>query len=173
MEDSTKIIIISITIVSIIIILLLVINNLSLSKKAKGYQAKYPSSYICLDGDKVRSLSECLIDNFFYQHGIEHKYEDVILKSVNSKEKQYKYDWYLPKIDLYIEFFGYSGKKYQQNTEDKKVFYRKHHLKMLGLIPADLANIQESLPEKFGKEWEQISTVKHCPNCGESLDRRM
>jgi hypothetical protein len=171
-EQKTLLIIMAAVIV-FVLILLLIMNNLRLSKEKKGYNANYPSSYKCLDGHRVRSLSELMIDNFFFQNGIKHEYEAVILKTVNSADKQYKYDWYFPEVDVYVEFFGFSGKKYKENTEAKKKFYRKHRLNMIALTPDVLANVPEQIPEKFGQYWEKTVHVKHCPNCGEEFDSRL
>ncbi len=174
MDESTKIMLLLMaSVILFVIVLLLLINNLKRPKKKKEYQAQYPSSYICQDGHKVKSLSELLVDNYFYRHGIKHEYEDVILKTLGPDEKKYKYDWYFPEVDVYIEFFGFSGNKYKQNTEDKINFYRKHHLTMIALRPDDLANVDESLPEKLGEFWDKVITAKHCPNCGNELDARL
>ncbi len=159
--------------VFIVIILFLVYlwNNLRLKiKDAALYQAKYPPHYQCLDGHIVRTLSECLIDDFFYRHNIEHRYEDVILKNA---DKQYKYDWYLPEVELYVEFFGFSGKKYKETQADKIKFYRFHQLKMIPLDPMDLEKVEETLPVKFASVWKKIATDRHCPHCGKTLDNRV
>jgi len=159
-------------ILSFILITILIVKRLNSKFKTeeKKYRANYPSRYICFDGEKVRSLSECIIDNYFYTNGIQHHYEDIILKT---SEKQYKYDWYLPEIDVYVEFFGFSGKTYSQKTEDKIEFYRKHNLKMIALNPSDLDNIEEKIPMKFGVFWNKMIHSYHCPNCGSKFDNRV
>jgi len=160
--------------ICLVLIIVFLFNNLRFYKKKvreeEEYKAKYPSSYLCQDGHKVRSLSECLIDDFFHKNGVKHNYEDIILKSA---EKQYKYDWFLPTIDCYVEFFGYSGKEYKENTANKIDFYRKHALQMIAIDPSDLADIRTQIPEKFGKLWEKIINSHHCPNCGVPLDPRL
>lgn len=157
-------------IIIIVILSVILLNNWQKSRKSQQYQAKYPSKYICMDGDVVRSISECLLDNYFYRHGIQHTYEDVIVKSA---EHQYKYDWYFPKIDTYIEFFGYSGNKYHKNSEDKRKFYIKNRLSMIEIGPQELDDLDHKIPAKFGKLWDQITTERHCPHCGQTLDDRM
>lgn len=158
----------------LIFIIVLLINNLNKkSKESGGYNSNYPSSYLCQDGHRVRSLSELHIDDFFFKHGIPHEYEDVIIKSVNSAEKQYKYDWYFPESDMYVEFFGFSGKTYKENTENKKKFYRVHNLSMVALYPDVLGNVDEKIPEQFGKLWSKLIHPRHCPNCGDELDKRL
>ena len=174
MDQSTKIMLISmVALALLILVIVLVLNNLKLVKKKDDYKAKYPSSYLTVEGHKVKSLSEMIIDNFFFDNGIKYEYENVIIKSVNKEEKAYKYDWYFPVVDVYVEFFGYSGNKYKANTDNKIKFYRKHNLKLIALSPDDLANFQEQIPEKFGEYWEQVINIKHCPNCGKELDKRV
>ena len=155
----------------LVLISVWIINHLRIkAKHGKGYTSNYPSSYLCSDGHKVRSLSECVIDDFFSRKGIIHKYEDIILKTAG---KKFKYDWYLNEVDIYVEFFGFSGKKYKETTEEKKKFYRKNNLKMVSLEPDVLSNIEEKIPEKFGKLWKDIIHEKHCPSCGNALDDRL
>ena len=155
----------------LVLISVYIINHLRIKvKHSKGYTAKYPSSYLCSDGHKVRSLSECVIDDYFTRNGIVHKYEDVILKTTG---KKFMYDWYFKEVDLYIEFFGFSGKKYKDTMEEKISFYRTNKLKMVSLEPDVLSNIEEKIPEKFGKLWKEIIHEKHCPSCGNTLDDRI
>ena len=138
-------------------------------KTNKRYKAKYPSKYIALDGDACRSLSELIVDNCLYRNGIQHTPEKIIKKS---SKKKYKYDWYLPVVDVYIEFFGYSGKNYFKRKGEKKRFYKRNHLKMIALEPIDLIHIDESLKNKLGKNWQKVVNSKHCPRCGKNLDNR-
>ena len=150
--------------------ILYVVYRLGKKDPSQRYVSKYPSTYICADGDKARSLSEVLIDNFFFKNGIEHKAEDVIVKSGNGPK--YKYDFYLPRVDVYVEFFGYRGKKYFETRLKKEKFYKKHKLTMIAIIPSDLADLERSLKDKFAEYWDKIAVEKHCPGCGASLDRR-
>ncbi|MCF2138780.1 MAG: hypothetical protein K9W44_01830 [Candidatus Lokiarchaeota archaeon] len=171
MEWNTELFLLLMGFIIILVILIVIIANLwQKNRTVQAYQAKYPSRYVCLDGDVVRSISECLVDNFLYRNGIAHKYEDVIVKSA---AHQYKYDWYLPDLDLYLEFFGFSGKKYKETMEKKRKFYRTNHLSMMEIIPSDLSDLNTKLKEKFGKQWEKIAHGRHCPHCGGILDDRV
>jgi hypothetical protein len=135
-----------------------------------GEKNQYPSSFLCQDGDKVRSVSECLIDNFFTDKGIQHKYEDII----DPSEGKYKYDWYFPSTKLYLEFFGYHGRKYQQSRATKEHIYKKNHMRMIAIEPQDLANLEQKLLLKIGADtWDKIAGGKHCPHCGKDLDNRL
>lgn len=140
--------------------------------KVTKYRAKYPSKYLCLDGHYARSLSEVIVDNCLYINGVNHDSEGEILKK-NTGERRFKFDWYLPDSKIFIEFFGYSGKKYYKNRKDKEKFYKRHRLAMISLEPDDLADIEKSLKNKLGKIWKSKKEGKFCPNCGEKLDLRI
>ncbi|MHA1727675.1 MAG: hypothetical protein ACTSWY_02970 [Promethearchaeota archaeon] len=155
----------------LVVIIIFIIKHYR--KKVRGYRAKYPSNYECIDGHRVRSLSELIIDNCLFRNGISHKNEDIIL---NNSGKKYKFDWFLPDIDVYLEFFGFSGKKYHETRIEKEKFYRKNHLKMIAIEPFDLINIEDGLKHKLGKSWKTIvknGISRFCPQCGEKLDKRV
>ncbi|KKL83949.1 hypothetical protein LCGC14_1969600, partial [marine sediment metagenome] len=81
----------------------------------KKYVPKVATSFRCLDGHVVRSKGELIIDNHLHRLGIEHEYENTI----RVRGKPIKYDWYLPKSKIYIEYWGYHGKNYMKRKEEK------------------------------------------------------
>ena len=95
---------------------LLVIWLVFLRKKETAYRAKFPSFYYCVDGDKVRSLSEVVIDDCLTRNNVKHVYEGIIEEGA----RKFKYDWFLPDSNTYVEFFGYSGKKYAETRKEKE-----------------------------------------------------
>jgi hypothetical protein len=144
-------------------------------KWRRRYQTPYPSRYTCIDGHRVRSLAELLIDNWFYTQKVRHRYEDIIIH----EGRKYKYDWYLEDYGLYIEFFGYSGKKYFETKREKEKFYAKHRLTMLAIAPENLADLHQFLKNKLQlKTLDLLDSLdlephaKYCPNCGEILQYR-
>jgi hypothetical protein len=139
------------------------------ARQEKQYQAKFPGSYICKDGHKVRSLSELAIDNFFTDHLVQHEYEQPILPKA---DRNFKYDWYLPEIDIYLEFFGFHGRTYFETRKTKEKFYKAAKLHMIAIEPMDLARLEESIPAKLGSDWTRIARYPHCPHCGEQLEQR-
>jgi len=152
----------------IIFILLLLFYILILRKSQKEYIQSYPGAYICDDGHKVRSLSELVIDNALSKYNIKHNYEDYISKK--SDEPKFKYDFYLPDYDVYIEFFGFSGRNYFRNKKIKENFYKQKNLKLIVFEPKDLAEINKSLREKL--IIKKFDKNKFCPRCGCNLDER-
>jgi hypothetical protein len=137
--------------------------------KNKGYKARYPSKYKCIDGHIVRSLSELLIDNYLHQNGIMHKFEDYIKKG---SSKHYKYDWFLPDSKIYVEFFGYSGRYYYNTRKEKEKFYKSNNLKLISINPEELGDLNNSMIQKLGKHGKKQINEKYCPNCGSMLDTR-
>ncbi|MHA1341375.1 MAG: hypothetical protein ACTSRZ_17425 [Promethearchaeota archaeon] len=159
----------------VIFILLLLFYIIVLKRKhkedIKNYIQQYPATYLCRDGHKVRSLSELILDNALYRHNIRHQYEDYVSKKEN--DPKYKYDFYLPDAEVYIEFFGFSGKKYHDTRIKKEKFYKQKRLKMVAFEPQDLVEIDKSLRVKLGFCWDKIASPRHCPNCGGELDERI
>ncbi len=101
----------------------------------------------CDDGDLVRSQNELQIDNWLYHNGIEHKYEEKLPLS------QLLYcDWYLPKCNVYIEFWGSVHLKDEgDHRKQKEKLYKKNGLKLIDIEEEDLRNLNEILTDKIGK----------------------
>ena len=60
-----------------------------------------------LKGDEVRSYEECEIANFLYLNGVAYEYEAPYEHETATAEKrQYKPDFHLPDLGIYIEHFG-------------------------------------------------------------------
>jgi hypothetical protein len=154
----------------LVIIIIWAIKFWQIRREGIEYRAKFPSAIYCLDGDKVKSLSERLIDDCLTRYGIQHHYEDYIKKT----EGKYKYDWYLPDAEIYLEFFGLSTRAYQEKRKLKEKIYKRNNMLMIPIEPMDLDRLEEKLQLKFGKKiWSQIAHSKHCPECGRELDHRL
>jgi len=137
-----------------------------LIKKGK---IKRPTSFICLDGHKVRSKGELIIDNHLHRLGIKHICEHTI----KVRGKSIKYDWFLPDYKIYIEYWGYYGKLYLRRKEEKIKLYKKGKLTLISIEDIMLANIYPNLENELKKYIKKgISSSKHCPNCGVELDER-
>jgi hypothetical protein len=127
---------------------------------------RYPSIYYAVDGHRCRSLSEVVIDNCLYRNGIRHRPEDFI----DARGANYKYDWYLPDADLYLEFYGSTNREYRANAARKEEFYRKCGKAMVAIEPPALARVDTALRELLAKYWAQITCrARYCPRCGGDL----
>ena len=134
----------------------------------KSYQPETPSSFKCLDGHIVRSKGELIIDNFLHNNNIQHEYE----KTIKVRGKPIRSDWYLPKIDIYIEYWGYFGKEYMKRKEEKIKLYKQGKLTLLSIENIMFKDIYLNLKTYFNGSIAQSMEKKHCPYCGVELDDR-
>ena len=76
------------------------------------------------DGHNVRSDGERAIDNYFFYHNIPHAYEKPLYLDKNKYGVEFiTPDFYLPQINTYVEFLGYSGVQYVKENEFKRKIY--------------------------------------------------
>ncbi len=137
----------------------------------KKFLPQRATSFKCLDGHIVKSKGELIIDNHLYRLGLAHEYENTI----RVKGDPIKYDWYLPKYDVYIEYWGYYGKEYMKRKVEKLGLYRKGKLKLISIEDIMLKDIYSNLIGELTKiiKLDKSSNSKiHCPNCGKVLDNR-
>ena len=60
-----------------------------------------------LKGEIVKSYGELEIANYLFSNNIEYEYEkEYKYETINKEYQQYYPDFYLPKYDIYIEYFG-------------------------------------------------------------------
>lgn len=71
------------------------------------YQYLTDNDIRSLKGEKVKSFGELRIANWIFQQGIEYRYEQNYAIAVNTMaRKQYQPDFFLPALNVYIEYFG-------------------------------------------------------------------
>jgi len=151
-----------------IIIILLIIIFLLKKLLSREFKIIRPSSFKCLDGHIVKSKGELIIDNALIYFGIQHEYERI----VNVYNNKIKSDWYLPESDLYIEYWGFFGKKYEKRKKEKIKLYQKGKLKLISIEESMLSDIFINLKNQLENYIEIKNLEKHCPNCGNKLDDR-
>lgn len=98
----------------------------------------------CDDGiNKVRSKDEKIIDDWLYNHGIEHEYE--------KKLPFHSWcDWYIQCGDVYIEYFGFDSYNNNLHKIERKIQkYKAHNLELIDLYPKDIKKIDTVLSEKM------------------------
>jgi len=134
----------------------------------KKHIPKIATSFKCLDGHVVRSKGELIIDNHLHRLGIDHEYESTI----RIRGLPLKYDWYLPKAKIYIEYWGYYGKNYMKRKEEKLSLYRKGKSKLISIEDIMLEDIYTNLEKELNRFLNKDTIKRHCPNCGIELDER-
>lgn len=75
----------------------------------------------------VRSKYERAVANFLFSHGIRYIYEKRY--QLNSNGTFIVPDFYLPDYDIYIEIWGFVGKR----AYNKRMWWKKHHYKKDGV----------------------------------------
>ena len=124
--------------------------------------------YPTIDGHRVKSSMEAIIDDALWNALIMHAYEQPIKEFVYERKKC---DWFIPitgpKKGIYIEYWGYSSAKYQKDREEKEALYKKYNVPYIGIekdAPKDskfidiiIQDLQRLSIEYFGfmPEWKK------------------
>jgi hypothetical protein len=160
--------------VLIIIIIIKIIQKAFITKKKEELpNSKRIQLFKCLDGHFVKSKGELIIDNYLTILGIDHIYE----KTIKIKGNNVKCDWYLPDNDIYIEYWGSSGQKYNKRKKEKLKLYKIANKKLISIeniMFGDLYSNIDKMLKKFLKSTDskKIFIPKYCNYCGMELDNR-
>ena len=109
-----------------------------------GYKAK--------DGHITKSYSERYLDDWLHEHlPYKHEYNWPVKRA----KREFLCDWYIPKIDLHIEYWEKTGWRATSAIELKRKFYEDHSLRAIDIYEDDLhladriipARIREVAPE--------------------------
>jgi DNA helicase IV len=130
-----------------------------------------------LKGELVKSLGECLVANYLFKQGIEYQYEvDYKHDVATIMYRQYKPDFYLPELDIYIEYFGIDRKrdtaryidrdKYHEGMEWKRGVHVEKKTKLIELFHYE--NMEGVLYESIDKQLEAFE-VEYNPLPDEAL----
>ena len=120
------------------------INELSVSKTSSGSRYKN-RSISCEDGHIVKSNGEFRIDQFLYKNDIVHAYEKIITLKDGS---QIKPDFYIPEIDVYIEYHGVKGSAwYNKMNKYKDNIFKLEQMTVLVISYKQEEQIEKILPK--------------------------
>ncbi len=98
---------------------------------------------------RVRSRGERKIVVFFQEHGIQFRYEPLLVLG----KVELHPDFFLPDYQVYVEFWGmaYDNPRYRANMKLKKELYQKHHVPLISLFPRHLSNLERKFPNLLAK----------------------
>lgn len=122
------------------------------------YRKQWVAEHQCDDGHYVRSYSEMLIDNWLYNRGIVHAYERSVFM-VSEPDAVVLSDFYLPKGDVYIEFWGLNDDQRYLERKNKKIkLYTENNKNLLSLEELDIKRLNDIMPRRLSefiddKEW--------------------
>jgi DNA helicase-4 len=82
-------------------------NDFEFDNLGDYYQYLTDNDIRSLKGDRVKSFGELTISNWLFNHGIEYQYQENFVFDVKTIEhRQYQPDFFLPELNIYIEYFG-------------------------------------------------------------------
>jgi len=103
-----------------------------------GYKAK--------DGHVTKSYGERYLDDWLHEHlPYKHEYNCPVKRA----KRQVLCDWYIPKIDLYIEYWEKTSWRQTGAIELKRKFYEGHSLRAIDIYEDDLRLADRIIPARI------------------------
>lgn len=90
------------------------------------------------DGTVVQSVGESRIAEWLTAHGIAYRY-DAKFRIIG--EFQIRPDFYLPELDVYVEYWGLDTPQYKMSMYKKQTLYQQEGKRLVSLYPADLPRL--------------------------------
>jgi len=103
-----------------------------------GYKAK--------DGHITKSYGERYLDDWLHEHlPYKHEYNCPVKRA----KREVLCDWYIPKIDLHIEYWEKRGWRGTRAIELKRKFYQDHSLRAIDIYEDDLRIADRIIPARI------------------------
>ena len=98
------------------------------------------------DGTVVQSKGERSIAEWLTAHGLAYRY-DAKFRIIG--EFQIRPDFYLPELDLYIEYWGLDTPQYKMSMYKKQTLYQQEGKRLISVYPKDLPVLDRLLSDKL------------------------
>jgi hypothetical protein len=98
------------------------------------------------DGTAVQSHGERRIAEWLTSHGLAYRY-DAKFRIIS--EFQIRPDFYLPELDLYIEYWGLDTPQYKMSMYKKQMLYQQEGKRLVSVYPRDLPSLNTLLSAKL------------------------
>jgi hypothetical protein len=98
------------------------------------------------DGTVVQSAGERRIAEWLMAHGLTYRY-DAKFRIIG--EFQIRPDFYLPELDVYIEYWGLDTPQYKMSMYKKQTLYQQEGKRLISVYPADLPRLGALLAAKL------------------------
>ena len=98
------------------------------------------------DGTVVQSEGERRIADWLAGHGLAYRY-DAKFRIIG--EFQIRPDFYLPELDVYIEYWGLDTPQYKMSMYKKQALYQQEGKKLISVFPKDLPLLDALLSAKL------------------------
>jgi len=98
------------------------------------------------DGTVVQSDGERRIADWLTAHGLAYRY-DAKFRII--AEFQIRPDFYLPELDVYIEYWGLDTPQYKMSMYKKQMLYQQEEKRLISVYPQDLSGLDGLLKAKL------------------------
>jgi hypothetical protein len=98
------------------------------------------------DGTVVQSAGERRIAEWLTAHGLAYRY-DAKYRIIG--EFQIRPDFYLPELDIYIEYWGLDTPQYKMSMYKKQTLYQQEGKRLISIYPSDLPRLGVLLNAKL------------------------
>ena len=98
------------------------------------------------NGTVVQSEGERRIADWLTAHGIAYRYD---AKYRIIAEFQIRPDFYLPEMDVYIEYWGLETPQYKMSMYKKQILYQQEGKRLISVYPQDLSGLDRLLAAKL------------------------
>jgi hypothetical protein len=112
---------------------------------------EYGVESVTLKGERVKSIAERRIADYFKKNHIYYVYEQKPRGNLFSLP-----DFYLPVYDVYVEYWGlvnaddrWTREKYEKNMRRKMAIYHRNNIKFISIYPDNLENLDWVFRRKF------------------------
>lgn len=109
-------------------------------------QAQLNKTVRARDGAVVQSDGERRIAEWLTAHGVAYRY-DAKFRIIG--EFQIRPDFYLPELDVYIEYWGLDTPQYKMSMYKKQVLYQQEGKRLVSVYPEDLPRLGAMLTAKL------------------------
>lgn len=98
------------------------------------------------DGTVVQSEGERRVADWLTAQGLTYRY-DAKFRLI--AEFQIRPDFYLPELDIYIEYWGMDTPQYKMSMYKKQMLYQQEGKRLISVYPQDLPRLHAVLSAKF------------------------
>jgi len=98
------------------------------------------------DGTVVQSAGERRLAEWLTAHGLAYRY-DAKFRLI--AEFQIRPDFYLPELDVYIEYWGLDTPQYKMSMYKKQLLYQHEGKRLISVYPQDLPRLDDLLAAKL------------------------
>lgn len=118
---------------------------------------QYGIESVTLRGEKVKSIGEKRIADYFERNNIRYVYEkEAMGRALFFSYKISNPDFYLPDYDVYVEYWGlvnaddcWTRTNYERNMKRKMAIYYQNNIKFISIYPRNLNNLDWIFRAKF------------------------